>query len=124
MHDVEVIEDPAAASSALDPIRSRLLTELVEPGSAAALAARAAIDRALGAGEVGSPVEVLGLSGRVKRGDDIYLDVGVTAPVPGYLALFALDKGDGVTSAVVTAGCSARARPSSSRLRSRPGATG
>ena len=38
MHDVEVIEDPAAASSALDPIRSRLLAELVERGSAAALA--------------------------------------------------------------------------------------
>jgi predicted ArsR family transcriptional regulator len=45
MHDVEVIEDPAAASSALDPIRSRLLAELVEPGSAAALAARVGIPR-------------------------------------------------------------------------------
>jgi DNA-binding transcriptional ArsR family regulator len=45
MHDVEVIEDPAAASSALDPIRSRLLAELVEPGSAAALAGRVGIAR-------------------------------------------------------------------------------
>lgn len=62
---------------------------------------RAAIDRALGAGEVGSPVEVLGLSGRVERSDDIWVHLGVTAPVPGYLALFVLDKGDGVTSAVV-----------------------
>ena len=38
MHDVEVIEDPAAAAVALDPIRARLLAELVEPGSAATLA--------------------------------------------------------------------------------------
>jgi DNA-binding transcriptional ArsR family regulator len=45
MHDVEVIEDPAAASSALDPIRSRLLAELVEPGSAATLAARVGLPR-------------------------------------------------------------------------------
>jgi DNA-binding transcriptional ArsR family regulator len=43
--DVEVIEDPAAASSALDPIRSRLLAELVDPASAAALAARVGIPR-------------------------------------------------------------------------------
>ncbi len=45
VHDVEVIEDPAAAASALDPMRSRLLAELVEPGSAAALAARVGIPR-------------------------------------------------------------------------------
>ncbi len=45
MHDVEVIEDPAAAEVALDPIRARLLAELVEPGSAAALAARVGISR-------------------------------------------------------------------------------
>jgi predicted ArsR family transcriptional regulator len=45
MHDVEVIEDPAAASSALDPIRSRLLAELAEPGSAAGLATRVGIAR-------------------------------------------------------------------------------
>lgn len=45
MHDVEVIEDPAAAASALDPMRSRLLAELVEPGSAAALASRVGIPR-------------------------------------------------------------------------------
>lgn len=45
VHDVEVIEDPAAAASALDPVRARLLAELVEPGSAAALAARVGIAR-------------------------------------------------------------------------------
>lgn len=45
MHDVEVIEDPAVAAVALDPVRSRLLTELAEPGSAAGLAARVGLPR-------------------------------------------------------------------------------
>jgi hypothetical protein len=45
VYDVEVIEEPAAAASALDPVRSRLLAELVEPGSAAALATRVGISR-------------------------------------------------------------------------------
>jgi DNA-binding transcriptional ArsR family regulator len=45
MRDVEIIEDPAAAVVALDPVRARLLTELVEPGSAATLAARIGIAR-------------------------------------------------------------------------------
>ena len=45
MLDVEVIEDPAAAAVALDPVRTRLLAELAEPGSAAALAARVDIPR-------------------------------------------------------------------------------
>ena len=35
MLDVEVIEDPAAAAVALDPVRARLLAELAEPASAA-----------------------------------------------------------------------------------------
>jgi DNA-binding transcriptional ArsR family regulator len=43
--DVEVIEDPAAAALALDPVRSRLLAELVEPASAAALSLRVGISR-------------------------------------------------------------------------------
>jgi DNA-binding transcriptional ArsR family regulator len=43
--DVEVITDPAAAASARDPMRSRLLAELVEPASAAALATRVGIPR-------------------------------------------------------------------------------
>ncbi|MGH3812578.1 MAG: helix-turn-helix domain-containing protein [Pseudonocardiaceae bacterium] len=45
MHDVEVIEDPAAAAVALDPMRARLLAELAEPGSAGALALRIGITR-------------------------------------------------------------------------------
>ncbi|HEX6862129.1 MAG TPA: helix-turn-helix domain-containing protein [Thermoanaerobaculia bacterium] len=45
MVDVEVIEDPAAATVALEPVRSRLLSELSEPASAAALAARLGIPR-------------------------------------------------------------------------------
>ena len=45
MHDVEVIEDPAAAAVALDPVRAQLLAELVEPSSAAALAGRLGIPR-------------------------------------------------------------------------------
>ena len=39
MIDVTVIEDPAAARS-LDPVRTGLLAELVQPGSASALAAK------------------------------------------------------------------------------------
>ncbi|HYJ56867.1 MAG TPA: helix-turn-helix domain-containing protein [Mycobacterium sp.] len=45
MLDVEVIADPAAAVSALDPIRARLLAELAEPASAAALASRVGLAR-------------------------------------------------------------------------------
>lgn len=45
MLDVEVIDDPAAATVALDPVRSRLLAELAEPASAATLAARLGIPR-------------------------------------------------------------------------------
>lgn len=45
MIELEVIHDAAAAASALDPIRSRLLAELNEPASAAALATRIGIAR-------------------------------------------------------------------------------
>jgi DNA-binding transcriptional ArsR family regulator len=45
MRDVEVIEDPAAAAVALDPVRARLLTELAEPGSAGSLAGRVGLAR-------------------------------------------------------------------------------
>lgn len=45
MIDVQVIEDPAAATVALEPIRSRLLSELAEPASAATLAARVGVPR-------------------------------------------------------------------------------
>jgi DNA-binding transcriptional ArsR family regulator len=40
MIDLEVIDDPATAVVALDPVRARLLAELAEPGSAASLAPR------------------------------------------------------------------------------------
>lgn len=42
---VEVIDDPAAAMVALEPVRSRLLSELSEPASAATLAGRLGIAR-------------------------------------------------------------------------------
>ncbi|WP_214323860.1 ArsR/SmtB family transcription factor [Nonomuraea sediminis] len=45
MEEVTVIEDPAAAEVSLDPMRSRLLAELVEPGSATSLAAKVGLAR-------------------------------------------------------------------------------
>jgi DNA-binding transcriptional ArsR family regulator len=45
MLDVDVIEDPAAAAVALDPLRARMLAELREPASAAALAQRLGLAR-------------------------------------------------------------------------------
>jgi DNA-binding transcriptional ArsR family regulator len=45
MDDVAVIEDPAAAEVSLDPIRSRLLAELAEPGSATMLAGKIGLPR-------------------------------------------------------------------------------
>lgn len=45
MLDVEVIDDPAAATVALEPLRSQLLSELREPASAATLATRLGIAR-------------------------------------------------------------------------------
>jgi DNA-binding transcriptional ArsR family regulator len=45
MMEVNVIDDPATARAALDPVRSRLLAELREPASAAALASRVGMAR-------------------------------------------------------------------------------
>ena len=45
MFEVTVIEDPQAAQSSLDPVRTRLLAELAEPGSATTLAARVGLPR-------------------------------------------------------------------------------
>jgi DNA-binding transcriptional ArsR family regulator len=45
MVEVEVIGNPDAAAVALDPIRSRLLSELAEPASAAQLAGRVGLTR-------------------------------------------------------------------------------
>ena len=45
MFDVDVIDDPAAAAAALEPIRTRLLSRLDSPRSAAALASAIGIPR-------------------------------------------------------------------------------
>lgn len=45
MRDVDVIDDPAAAVAALEPIRARLLAELAQPGSASTLAERVGLSR-------------------------------------------------------------------------------
>jgi DNA-binding transcriptional ArsR family regulator len=45
MIDLRVIDDPASASVALDPVRCRLLSELRAPASAAALAGRMGLPR-------------------------------------------------------------------------------
>jgi DNA-binding transcriptional ArsR family regulator len=45
MQEVEVIQEPAAAAVALDPVRCRLLAELREPASAATLAGRVGLSR-------------------------------------------------------------------------------
>src|SRR6185436_3114459 len=37
--DVEVIDDPAVAALALDPVRARILAELAQPGSATTVSA-------------------------------------------------------------------------------------
>ena len=45
MLDIQVIDDPATATVALGPIRSRLLSELAAPASAATLATRVGLAR-------------------------------------------------------------------------------
>ena len=45
MQDIAVIEDPAAAEVSLDPIRTRILQELVQPASATQLAVRVGLPR-------------------------------------------------------------------------------
>ena len=45
MLDIQVIDDPAVATLALEPMRSRLLSELVVPASAATLATRVGLAR-------------------------------------------------------------------------------
>ena len=45
MLDILVIDDPAAATVALGPMRSRLLSELAVPASAATLAVRVGLAR-------------------------------------------------------------------------------
>jgi DNA-binding transcriptional ArsR family regulator len=45
MLDIAVIDDPVAAEVSLDPVRSRLLAALAEPGSATTLAAQCGLAR-------------------------------------------------------------------------------
>jgi predicted ArsR family transcriptional regulator len=45
MLDIQVIDDPAAATVALEPIRSRLLSHMAAPASAATLATRVGLTR-------------------------------------------------------------------------------
>ncbi len=45
MLDIQVIDDPATATVALEPVRSRLLFELAAPASAATLATRVGLTR-------------------------------------------------------------------------------
>ncbi len=45
MLDLDVIDDPARAAVALDPVKRRLLAELATPASAASLAARVGLTR-------------------------------------------------------------------------------
>ena len=45
MLDIQVIDDPAAATVALEPMRSRLLSELAVPASAATLGTRVGLSR-------------------------------------------------------------------------------
>jgi DNA-binding transcriptional ArsR family regulator len=45
VRDVEVIDDPAAAVAALEPLRARLLAELARPHSASTLAGRVGLTR-------------------------------------------------------------------------------
>jgi DNA-binding transcriptional ArsR family regulator len=45
MIDVAVIDEAAAAEASLDPVRTRLLAELTEPGSASTLAAKVGLAR-------------------------------------------------------------------------------
>ena len=45
MQDLEVLDDPGAATAALDPMRNRILGELREPASAATLATRLGLAR-------------------------------------------------------------------------------
>jgi len=66
--DVEVIEDPAAAVVALDPVRARLLAALAEPASAAGLAARLGITRQ----KVNYHLRALELHGLVELAEERY----------------------------------------------------
>jgi uncharacterized protein YndB with AHSA1/START domain len=61
-----------------------------------------AMGQSLGVSDVGHELDALGLTGRVVRMGDPYLLASITDPVPGYVSLLAMDKGDGVTTALMS----------------------
>ena len=61
-----------------------------------------AIARALGVTEPGQALEIRGTRAEVERVTDLGVLLRLTGPVPGYLALYAYDKGDGVAVAQVS----------------------
>ena len=69
------------------------------PGRAAAVSS--AMRQALGASEAGQPLDTRGVTARVERLGDVEVLLRVTEPVPGYIAFYAYDKGEGVASAQV-----------------------
>jgi uncharacterized protein YndB with AHSA1/START domain len=69
------------------------------PGSTEAVLS--AMRQALGAEAVGKPVDTRGVTGQVEQISDIHLLVRLDGPIPGLLAFFAIDKGDGSTTASI-----------------------
>ena len=59
--------------------------------------ALAAVRRGLGVTEAEQPVDANGITATVERMGDIEVLVRVTEPVPGFLAFYVVDKGDGVS---------------------------
>jgi uncharacterized protein YndB with AHSA1/START domain len=61
----------------------------------------AAVREALGAGEVGKPVDTRGVTGHVERIGELGVVVRISEPVPGYLHFGTFDKGEGLAMAVL-----------------------
>jgi uncharacterized protein YndB with AHSA1/START domain len=67
----------------------------------AAGSAFTAMQEALGAGEVGKPIDARGLTGVVERISENQLFLRLTDPIPGMLGFVAFDKGDGSATASI-----------------------
>ena len=81
--------------------RATLLSVAAEmPGPPEPLTA--AMGRALGATEVGRTVDARGLTARVEAITDVEVLLHLTGGMPGYLGLYAYDKGDGTSVAQVS----------------------
>src|SRR5919107_1215400 len=110
MLDLEVIDDPAAAVVALDPLRARLLAGLAEPASASALAERVDLPRQKVnynlriLEEHGLVTEVASLVRRAdqagKRLPTLALDTEIRFRSPAERAAFTSDLADAVTALV------------------------